>query len=114
MADGIPQYALGVQTDCFIGYPKALAAASAIRTLSPKLLILDELSGYEELSAIKDSFYCGVQTAATVHASSLEELRRSRLGSQLLSSECFDYAVVLDGEIPGKIKEIKSLVGCKV
>lgn len=113
MMDGVPQFSLGVQTDCFTGYPKALAASMAIRTLSPKLLILDELAGHAELEAIKDSFYCGVKTAATVHASTLSELKHSRLGGQLLTSECFDYLVLLDNSRPGIIREILPLQQCR-
>lgn len=112
MADGTPQFSLGVQTDCFTGYPKPLAAAMAIRALSPELLVMDELAGIEELNAVRDSFYCGVRTAATVHASSVEELRHSSLGRELLQSECFDYLVVLDGSKPGVIQEISSVQSC--
>ncbi len=104
--DGVPQFSLGVQTDCFTGYPKELAASMAVRTLSPKLLVLDELTGYTQLDAVKDSFYCGVKTAATVHAANEAELRQSKLGQSLLESECFDYLVFLDGILPGSIKEV--------
>ncbi len=106
VSDGVPQFSLGVQTDCFTGYPKALAAAMAVRTLSPKLIVLDELTGFSQLDAIRDSFYCGVKTAATVHASDLAELMGSRLGRDLLECGCFDYLVFLDGAFPGHIREI--------
>ncbi len=109
MSEGVPQFALGVQADCFTGYPKALAAKMAVRTMSPKLIVLDELTGEPELDAIKDSFYCGVKTAATVHAANIAELSGSRLGKSLLQSGCFDHVVLLDGNHPGKIRYIKPI-----
>ncbi len=112
--DGIPQFSLGVQTDCFVGYPKVIAARMAVRTMAPKLIVLDELASFEEFQAVSDSFYCGVKTAATVHASSVEELRKSRLGKMLLDSECFDYLVLLDSKCPGQLKELISLQKCTV
>ncbi len=109
VSEGMPQFSLGVQTDCFTGYPKTLAASMAVRTMSPQLLVLDELTGQSQLEAVKDSFYCGVRTAASIHASSIEELQQSKLGSSLLMSECFDYLVLLDGVYPGSIRQIVRL-----
>lgn len=59
--------------DRLIGYPKAIGAEIAVRTLSPELLILDEL-GTEEANALSSLTAFGVRTVASAHGRCGEEL----------------------------------------
>lgn len=73
--NGIPQFALGMQTDVFDGYPKAEAIAIAVRVMSPELLICDEIGTEEEADALLRSMHTGVTLIASAHAGSLQALR---------------------------------------
>lgn len=56
--------------NCFFlkGYPRAKGMEIALRTLSPDVLICDEISGDEDLSALRYSVGCGVTVVASCHA----------------------------------------------
>ena len=50
----------------------------ALRTLSPDLLVCDEIGGEEEAAAVADSLDAGVALLCSAHAGSAEQLRRRR------------------------------------
>ncbi len=60
--------------DILSGYPKAMGIELAVRTLSPELIICDELGGETETTAILGTQNSGIPLIATAHASSLGKL----------------------------------------
>lgn len=101
--DGAPQLDVGLNTDVLSGYPKLEGMEIALRTLSPEMIICDEIGG--DISAIEQCIHCGVKLIATVHASSVEELSRRRDTAGIIGS--FDCIAVLHGK--GQIAEIKGV-----
>lgn len=99
--DGAPQLDVGLNTDVLSGYPKRDGMEIALRTLSPEVIICDEIEG--DISAIEQCIHCGVKLIATVHASSLEELSKRKDTAGLLSA--FDCIAVLCGR--GRLAELK-------
>ena len=75
--------------DVLSGYPKALGAQIAVRTLSPELLIMDEL-GKEDVSALLSLSSLGVPVLASVHGKSAAEVKKSAV-EPLLSRGVFSY-----------------------
>ena len=55
----------------------------AIRSLAPNLIVTDELGGDEDASTLIDAMNCGVKVIATIHASSIEELKRKKFFASL-------------------------------
>ena len=55
----------------------------AVRTLSPQIIICDEIGDYEEAMALVASHNCGVPLIASAHAASIDELL-TRTGIRLL------------------------------
>ena len=76
--------------DHLLGYPKAMGAEMAVRTLSPELLILDEL-GSAEASALASLASLGVRVVASVHGASGKEVLSSPTLSPLFSSGLFSH-----------------------
>lgn len=99
--DGTPQLDVGLNTDVLSGYPKSEGMEIALRTLSPEIIICDEIGN--DISAIEQCIHCGVKLIATAHASSLEELSKRRDTAGLIGS--FDCIAVLCGK--GQIAELK-------
>ena len=62
--------------DILIGYPKHLGIEIATRTLSPEVLMVDEIGSRREAEAILAAAGCGVPLVATAHAGSPLELCR--------------------------------------
>lgn len=98
--NGIPQNDVGINTDVFDGYPKTEGILSAIRVMSPRIIICDEIGGEADMNAIKRASYCGVYVVATIHATDIEELT-NRIGTDV-----FDRIVILSDK--GDISQIMS------
>lgn len=62
--------------DVLAGYPIAEGITRATRTLSPDVIICDEIGTREEAEAILSVLGCGVPMIASAHAASLDELSR--------------------------------------
>ncbi len=90
MVSGIDE---GVCADFFLSYPKESAITFATRTMTPQIMICDEISTAEEANAILNSASCGVTFVATTHASSIEELKNKEILSALFRKNIFDYAL---------------------
>lgn len=95
---GIPQNDVGIFTDVFDGYKKSDGMIQAIRAMSPKVLIIDEIAGEEDTKSILQCFNAGVKVIATIHASSLNELYKKSFLDPLLKVGAFEKIVVLKGE----------------
>lgn len=87
---------IGYNTDVLTGFPKSVGIEMAIRTLSPEIIVCDEISSSDEVSAIADGFLSGVKFAVSVHASSRSELAGKPVIRELLAVNEFDYIVLLN------------------
>ena len=68
----------------------------AIRTLSPEIIVCDEISTSEEVEAMADGFLSGVKFAVSVHASSKKEIAEKKIIRELVSRNEFEYIVLLN------------------
>jgi stage III sporulation protein AA len=62
------------EMDILSGYGKAEGIEIATRTLSPDLIVCDEIGGYEEAESILSVASAGVPLLASAHGDSLEEV----------------------------------------
>lgn len=60
--------------DILVGYPKDRGIEQAVRTLSPEVILLDEIGSRREAEAILAVAGCGVTLVATAHAGDWREL----------------------------------------
>ncbi|MGI6403942.1 MAG: stage III sporulation protein AA [Oscillospiraceae bacterium] len=105
--EGIPQNDLGPCCDILSGYPKGEGILMAVRTLSPQVIICDEIGGGEEISSMLDGLRCGVRMVVSAHAGSLEELLGKSQITRLLLEGAFSRIVVLGGaDQPGRVEEM--------
>ncbi len=97
---------LGPCADVLLGCPKTQAFHMAIRTLSPEIIVCDELAP-EDLDAVHGAVFAGVGLVATVHGN--RERAHSRpLCRQLLETGAFGTLVTLSGRgDPGKLYSIE-------
>jgi stage III sporulation protein AA len=95
--DGIPQNDVGMNTDVLSGFPKRVAMEMAIRSLSPQVVVCDEIGSQEEAQGLLSCMHSGVQIIASVHAGSMEELYRKPWVKSLLLAGVFPFLVLLDG-----------------
>lgn len=95
MRDGRPQLDVGLRSDVLDGCPKAEGLMMLLRSMSPEVLICDELGGEEEIRALHAAANAGVKVVATAHGMSEEELRRRPGLSKLLEEGCFERLALL-------------------
>ena len=104
---GIPQNDLGYACDCLDSYPKHIAIDHAVRCLSPKIIICDEIGTSEQVEAVSQGFNSGVLFIISVHASNKLELQKRPVVKSLINTGAFENIIMLcSSDTPGKIKEI--------
>ncbi len=91
-----------MSSDVFISYPKGLAIEIATKSMTPELIICDEISSIQEASAILRASNCGVKLIATAHAGSFEELCSREILQGLFMHKVFDYALGVYRDIGSK------------
>lgn len=79
--------------DFFIGYPKGLGIELATKTMTPQIIICDEITSKNEVEEIMLSSNSGVKLIATTHANDFEELLSKPLLETMFKNKVFDYAL---------------------
>ncbi|MGG1686615.1 stage III sporulation protein AA [Pseudalkalibacillus sp. NRS-1564] len=112
---GIPQHRLGDRVDVLDACPKAEGMMMMIRSMSPEILIVDEIGRKEDSEAIIEAINAGINLVVTVHGTKLDDLNRRPSMQGLLKSGCFDRIVELSREDgPGTISAIKDKTGKEI
>ncbi len=92
---GIPSNDLGIRTDVLDCCPKTQGMMMLIRSMSPEVVAVDEIGGYEEIHAIEAVLHCGCRLLATVHGSSMADLLGKPLLKKLVQDQVFERYVIL-------------------
>ena len=103
--DGIACLDIGPRTDFICGADKADGMNILLRSMSPDLIITDELGSAGEARAVLDAAAAGVSVIASAHGSSLDSILARPSLSGLFESGVFSRYIILS-DIPGRIKEI--------
>lgn len=91
-----------ISADIFISYPKGLAIEIATKTMTPELIICDEITSINDATAVLNSSNCGVKLIATSHAGSFDELCSKEILQGLFEHNVFDFALGVFREIGSK------------
>ncbi len=96
-----------INADIFISYPKGTAIELATKSMTPQLIVCDEISSIEEANDVLNSVNSGVKLIATAHASSFEELMEKGILQGLFDNGVFDYALGVSREYGEKRYKFK-------
>ncbi len=104
---GVPQKNLGALADVLDGYPKPYGMMVALRTLSPQVLVCDEIGSDEETERMLEAMNAGVPVLVTAHAKDEEELFNRPQIKRLTDAGAISKIVLLKGaKSPGKINKV--------
>ena len=106
---GQPCCHVGANTDVLSGYPKGEGILLALRSLSPEVIVCDELGGEADAAALESGLHAGVSFAATVHAGCAEEATHRPVVRRLLDRGAFDWLVQLGSGY--QVEELRPLRG---
>ena len=105
--NGMPQNDVGTCSDIFNSYPKAEGIITAIRVMSPEIIVCDEIGGEEDVIALQNAIHSGVKIIATAHAGSISEARNRAGLSKLINLGAFDSITLLGtGNKIGQLMDI--------
>lgn len=104
---GIPQNDLGIRTDILDCCPKADGMMMLIRSMSPEVVAVDELGNYEDIHAIEAVIHCGCKLLATVHGSSIDDIKRKPLLQRLINERIFERYILLQSQ--GRAGQVQSI-----
>ena len=85
----------GPGTDILTGCGKAQGLDILVRTMGPGYIAMDEITAEEDCEALVRAGNCGVKLLATVHGTSLDDLKGRPIFRDLLKMNLFDGYVIL-------------------
>lgn len=104
---GVPQNDVGISTDILDACPKAMGMDMMIRSMSPQLLITDEIGSSGDSAAIRRVINAGVKIIASAHGYSVSDLQCRREVVELLRDGIFERYIVLSRRNgPGTLEEV--------
>lgn len=113
--NGIPQMTFGHRIDVLDACPKAEGMMMMIRSMSPEVLIVDEIGRQEDAKAIMEAVNAGITLIMTTHGNSLDEIMKRPTLKSILDMGIFQRFIELgrrDG--PGSITCIKDSSGKRI
>jgi stage III sporulation protein AA len=106
-SDGIPQMDVGMRTDVLDNCLKSEGIMMAIRSMSPEVIVCDEIGTYKDMESILSALSCGVNLITTIHGKGLEDLYGRVVFKDLINNHVFNRAIILSNKRGiGTIEEI--------
>ncbi|MFF2482044.1 stage III sporulation protein AA [Paenibacillus sp. NPDC058071] len=92
---GIPTFDIGPRTDVMDACPKAEGMMMLLRSMSPEVIVVDEIGRAEDGEAIREAGHAGAAVIATAHAYDLTDALGRPLLRSLLEEGTFELIVEL-------------------
>lgn len=105
--NGIAQLDVGRRTDVASGCKKSTGINMMIRSMSPEVIITDEIGGKEDFDAVLNASRSGVKVITTAHAYDINDLKNKYHLHDLLLSAMFEL-YIFPKRINNMFKEYKA------
>ena len=89
-------FPIGKHTDVMSGCSKSYGIETVLRTMTPEVIAVDEITVAEDCAALQFAGWCGVSLLATAHASSKKDLLSRPLYKPLLSLGLFQNLIIIN------------------
>lgn len=86
---GIPGNRLGIRTDVLDACPKVQGMMLLLRSMAPDVVAVDEIGSKEDLKAIRTMLQSGCKVIATMHGSSMEDVKGRWTGEAMFDRVAF-------------------------
>ena len=107
---GMPQMDVGIRTDIIETCPKDVGIMMVLRSMSPNIIITDEIGTEKDIKALYTALNGGVGLITTVHGDSIEDIRNRKEFNNLLDEELFKKVILLSAKRgPGTVEKIYDL-----
>ncbi|HEY0828172.1 MAG TPA: stage III sporulation protein AA [Bacilli bacterium] len=92
---GVPGFDVGPRTDVLDSCPKAEGMMMMIRSMSPDVLVVDEIGRREDVLSIHEALHAGIRVIATAHGGNLQDVMSRPILSELIAARVFSRYVIL-------------------
>lgn len=107
MYRGIPQNDVGTRTDILDNVTKALGMTMLIRSMSPKVIVADEIGNKDEVEPIMQAVCSGIKGIFTAHGASIEDIKLNPTIRELADNGVFERIIFLsDKKEKGEIEKV--------
>lgn len=89
---------IGLFSDILVGGEKAYAFSNGIRSMSPDVIVTDEIGSKQDCECLQYASTCGVSILATIHAKNINQLLKKVDFLPLLTNKIFKRYVVLSSK----------------
>ena len=93
--NGVPQLHVGIRTDILDGCPKSEGIMMAIRSMSPDVIVCDEIGTNRDMNSIVTALNSGVSLITTIHGYDIEDLYNRPVFKEIIENKVFKRAIVL-------------------
>lgn len=98
---------LGNYADIISFASKKNGFENGIRSLSPNIIVTDEISEWEDIEAVRYACNCGVSIIASTHCDNIDNFARKTAFKDIIDERIFDRYIVLSmKEGPGTLEGI--------
>ena len=105
--NGTTQLNVGEYTDIISGSTKHYGFEYGVRTMTPDIVVTDELYSLRDLEALENVANAGVSVLTSVHGFNIEDIKNKQNFSKVLEKKIFKRFVVLSSRSgPGTIEGI--------
>jgi len=92
---GVPQHNLGLRTDVLDACPKAEGMMMLIRSMSPEVMVVDEIGSQQDIDALMEVLNTGITILCSIHGGSIHELKRRPSLKPIFEQHIFERFIVL-------------------
>ncbi len=92
---GVPQRDVGPRTDVLDACPKAIGMMMLIRSMSPDVIVVDEIGRKEDGDAVWEAIHAGVAIVCSAHGYDVAEIAQRPMIGRLIQHGAFSRYVVL-------------------
>lgn len=96
IAGGFPiELNVGKTTDVLSGAEKSFAFNEALKTMSPSVIVTDEISSRQDIDSVCNAIRSGVKVIASVHSKNISELKQKMYFSDIINNGYFERYITL-------------------
>jgi len=92
---GLPQKQLGQYCDVVDACPKDIGIMMVIRSMAPEVVAVDEVGSEKDFEALRYALTSGCSLLATIHGSSLEQMKEKPVFEPIFRSGMFERLIFL-------------------
>jgi stage III sporulation protein AA len=113
--NGVPQSISGGRIDVLDRCPKTDGMMMLVRSMSPQVIIVDEIGTEEDVQAIDEVMHAGITLICSIHGYSFEDVINRETIKPLIEKRVFERLIVLSNDrSTGEITAIYDKDGKKV